>query len=361
MGDAMMLARPTIRDIRRRAERLDRGLFAVGIELLPYAVVAVVVDSDGAVHDAVHANLVSMEVADFVPRVVTVARELVAGAVGLDLADSRVCIGLQLGGPVDRDTGVVRFYRNNPHDHGDKKPPYTWTDVHLADLVEQAAGCATIVDNDAQAYTAYELARGIGRDVGSFAVVLIRHGVGAGVVVDHRLLPIPMELGHLLVWPDGRLCECGHKACIESRAGRRAIPAVVAERTGVNGDMVSFEWAVGVANGRERVAAQALEAFREAGTAIARGVGTILTLFGSRHVVVYGPEDLVVRGPRAAAANTFLDEVDTFPEYAFRHLGAESVLTTKPLDLVQGAHGAALIALSRHFSVPFEGRLERTR
>lgn len=340
-----------VRQTRRRVENLNGGLFAIGIEILPYEMVGVVTDVDGVVHGSVRCDLVSMDVDQVVAKIADVAADLVTAWLDIDLSNPRVCLGVQLGGPVETDTGVVRFYANNPHDHGKAEPPYQWQDVDLADRIMKATGCAAVIENDAAAYAAYELRRGSGRETGSFAVVLIRHGVGAGVVIDNSLLRVPMEVGHLLVWPAGRLCDCGKLACIESRAGRRAIPAVVADKTKLL--VGSFERAVDLANGNHDKAPQAVEAFAEAGTSIARGIATILTIFGSRRVVVYGPEALVVR-ESGRAANAFLTQVDTYKEYAFRHLGVECEVTTQAIELTNGAQGAALIALSRYFGVPLE-------
>jgi predicted NBD/HSP70 family sugar kinase len=211
----------------------------------------VITDEEGRKLTQARVNLVSMQADAVVQRIAEVAHDLVTAGLGLDLLSPRLCLGVELGGPVDAETGVVRFYVNSPHVRGqDDPPPYAWEEVDLVDRLQKATGCITVVENDAHAHAVYEQKHGVGRRSSSFALLLVRHGIGAGVVLNNQLLPIPAEVGHLTVWPDGRDCDCGNSSHVESRTGRRAIPAIVAEKTGLPGD--SFEWAVGLANGAVR-------------------------------------------------------------------------------------------------------------
>src|SRR5207245_3289937 len=80
-----------------------------------------------------------------------------------------------------------------------------------------------------------------------FIALVVSTGVGGGVVVDGRLLDgaggNAGHVGHVIVEPDGRVCGCGARGCLEAEASGRAIEAVtgrpasdatpdVVERTG---------------------------------------------------------------------------------------------------------------------------------
>lgn len=233
-----------------------------------------------------------------------------------------------------------------------------WQGEDLAGRLEAATGCATFIENDAHALAAWEQKLGAGRLTSSFAVLLIRHGIGGGIVMDNQLLPIPAEVGHVMIWPHGFLCDCGSGAHLESRAGRRAIPALVAEKTGLS-TRASFEWAVNLANGNDPMAERAAEGFAEAGTAIARGIAAIVSLFGSPHLIIHAPEELVADDANPAGA-AFMNAVRRFPEYTFKHLGT-CTITKRPLTPDRGAIGAALIALHRHFAMSLDHNLEVVR
>lgn len=349
------------RQILQRSDRLDHALFAVGIEILPYELVGVITDFDGTRKGSGRWPLPGMEVETVVDQVAAFARYLVDASLGLDLPNPRVCLGLQLGGPVDHAMGMVRFYSNGPDDHTKRRAPYQWENVKLVDLVQIATGCVTVLENDAHAYAAYEQKLGLGCQTDSFALVLVRDGVGGAVVVDHQLLAFPLEFGHIPVWPKGRECDCGKYGCVESQAGRRAIRAMVAELTGLE-NVDPFERAVKIADGDDEHARAAQQAFLKAGESVARGIATILTLFGLRDVVLYGPDALIGSDRGSQAANCFMGEVKKFREHTFRVV-EQCRLITEPLNsehAFRGAQGAALTALNRQFFVPLGTCLEHS-
>ena len=77
--------------------------------------------------------------------------------------------------------------------------------------------------------------------------MVVSTGVGGGIVVDGHLLDGASgnagHIGHVIVEPDGRVCRCGARGCLEAEASGTAIAAVtgkppaeagpdVVERTG---------------------------------------------------------------------------------------------------------------------------------
>lgn len=60
-----------------------------------------------------------------------------------------------------------------------------------------------------------------------FVHVSAETGIGAAVVVDGQLLRgargFAGELGHVPVYPDGPVCDCGGRGCLEQYAGERAV------------------------------------------------------------------------------------------------------------------------------------------
>ncbi|MGK5547919.1 ROK family protein [Streptomyces sp. URMC 127] len=343
-----------VRQILRRSYELDHGRYAVGIEIQPYKLTGVVVGSDGVVLAHSRRHLTVMESAEVVKHVAELAESLVDDRLGCAFPRSRVCVGVQVGGPVDPDTGRVLHLVNGPDDHRhEKPPPYEWENVPLGAELASMLGCATCVENDAHAFAAYEQSLGVGRAAATFGVVLVRDGVGAGMVVRGERLSAPVEFGHLQVWPRGRICDCGMRGCIESQVGNRALTAVVKERTGRELD--GLEAAIALADGNDAQAGEAVAAFRKAGTSLSRGIAALLTLFGPSHVVVYAAEDLLRDGPGRRAANSFLRAMRKFPAYAF-HLSRDCQIVTRPLDAFRGAHGAALIALQSCLGVRLRTR-----
>lgn len=92
--------------------------------------------------------------------------------------------------------------------------------VDLAADASARLGVPVAIDNDANLVALAELWFGVGRTMADFAVVTIEHGLGMGLVVNHRLYRggqgLGMELGHTKVQLDGALCRCGQRGCLEA-------------------------------------------------------------------------------------------------------------------------------------------------
>jgi N-acetylglucosamine repressor len=69
-----------------------------------------------------------------------------------------------------------------------------------------------------------------------FAMLEISTGLGLGVFSGGRLMEghsgLAGELGHITVVPDGRLCGCGNRGCLETVATDSALARAVSERLG---------------------------------------------------------------------------------------------------------------------------------
>jgi len=97
----------------------------------------------------------------------------------------------------------------------------------LAAAIAQATGIAPLVVNDAQAAAWGEYRYGAGRGCQTFAFVTISTGIGAGLVVDGRLLigaaGLAGHLGHVVADHRGPPCGCGRRGCLETLASGSAI------------------------------------------------------------------------------------------------------------------------------------------
>lgn len=73
------------------------------------------------------------------------------------------------------------------------------------------------------------------RDFRYFVSIRAQGGLGTGVVVDGRALcgvnAAAAEFGHVMLYPDGRLCNCGNRGCWEQYASDAALVRAYGERT----------------------------------------------------------------------------------------------------------------------------------
>src|SRR6202012_4358449 len=84
-----------------------------------------------------------------------------------------------------------------------------------------------MVDNDANLGALAEAAFGAGRSAGDLVYLKVSSGIGAGLILNGRLYRgaggLAGELGHVLVDPDGIVCRCGNRGCLETVAGTGAL------------------------------------------------------------------------------------------------------------------------------------------
>ena len=129
-------------------------------------------------------------------------------------------IGIGVPGLVDLASGATKFLPNLPTQ---------WRDVPVGGTLHRRFAVPVGVLNDCRTATLGELLFGHGRTVRTFALFALGTGVGGGVVIDGRLRLGPLgaagELGHQTVTPDGPLCGCGNRGCLEAVASGPAITA----------------------------------------------------------------------------------------------------------------------------------------
>ena len=129
-------------------------------------------------------------------------------------------LGMGVPGLADLKNGVTKFLPNLPAH---------WRDAPVRDILSPKVGCPVYLLNDVRMATLGELTYGHGRTVSTMVFYALGTGVGGGVVVDGRLRLGPWgaagELGHMTVAPDGPLCGCGNRGCIEPLASGPAIAA----------------------------------------------------------------------------------------------------------------------------------------
>jgi glucokinase len=146
-------------------------------------------------------------------RIAATINELAAGA-GQRLA----AVGVGVPGLADFHRGRTLFLPNLPKG---------WRDYPVAERLSAAVGCPVFLLNDARMAALGELWFGQGRGAKTMVVFTVGTGIGGGVVIDRKLRLGPLgaagEIGHQTILPDGPLCGCGNRGCLETLAGGPAL------------------------------------------------------------------------------------------------------------------------------------------
>lgn len=103
-----------------------------------------------------------------------------------------------------------------------------WQDLPLGQLLKKKYKLPVSVLNDSQATAIGEYVYG-GQHAAdeNLIVVNVRHGIGAGILINGRLFQGDGggagEIGHVVVQEDGELCRCGKRGCLETISSARAV------------------------------------------------------------------------------------------------------------------------------------------
>ena len=107
----------------------------------------------------------------------------------------------------------------------------------LAGLIRQHQNLPVAVTNDANAAAIGEMLFGGAQGMRDFIVITLGTGLGSGIVANGELVygnnGDAGELGHTLVDPEGRQCNCGNRGCLETYASAtglcRTVSVLLAE------------------------------------------------------------------------------------------------------------------------------------
>lgn len=139
-----------------------------------------------------------------------------------------VGVGVSCGGPLDAERGVILSPPNLPG----------WDEVPAKEILEGSLMLPVKVENDANATAVAEWRLGAGQGLRSLAFLTVGTGIGAGLILDGVLYRgksgYAGEIGHTVILPDGPLCLCGKRGCLETLASGSSIGRAYADRIGRN-------------------------------------------------------------------------------------------------------------------------------
>jgi glucokinase len=213
-------------------------------------------------------------------------------------------IGIAAPGELDRAAGTIVAAVN-----------LDAAGLPLGPIVAERFGVPAFLDHDGGAAALWLTARDPAhRDV---AYITVGTGIAAGIVLDGALFHgengMAGELGHCPAVPDGPLCACGSRGCLEAVASGPAVARAAAEAIGrgepsvLGAGDITGEQVYAAADEGDAVA---LRVTREAAAHIGRAVRTLSLLYGVRRIVIGG-------GPTKAGR--------AFAEPLFEYLDQERV------------------------------------
>ncbi len=208
-----------------------------------------------------------------------------------------------------------------------------WRDLDLRGGVAAHVDVPVAVGHDVRSGLLAEHRLGAAREADNVLFVPLGTGLASAILCRGQLVTGSLwtgEIGHVVVAPDGPLCACGQRGCLEALSSAGAIGRRWSEATGLVGDAeeVARRVEAGEPEAR-RIWQEAVDALATMVAPIVAGVGTELVLIGGG--LVHAGDTLLA--PLRAALTARLGGRD------------DVVVEAAALGARAGALGAATIAL----------------
>ncbi|WDT64628.1 ROK family glucokinase [Companilactobacillus crustorum] len=133
-------------------------------------------------------------------------------------------IGLGSPGTIDHENGTIKGAYN-----------LNWTDsVYPVRDIEKGTDLPVTIENDANVAALGERWQGAGNNAKDVVFVTLGTGVGGGIILNGQLVQgangAAGEIGHVTVDPNGFMCTCGKRGCLETIASATGIVRVARDR-----------------------------------------------------------------------------------------------------------------------------------
>ena len=225
------------------------------------------------------------------------------------------------------------------------------TEQNVKEAIEAGTGIKFAIDNDANVAALGERWKGAGNNADDVVFMTLGTGVGGGIIANGQMihgLGAGGEIGHINVEPNGYLCTCGNKGCLETYASATGVVRVARDmaeefagkselkRMLDDGEEISSKIIFDLAKEKDTLAAMVVDR-------VCYYLGLACANLGA----ITNPDYIVIGGGVSAAGKFLLDQVkDYFQKFAFPTVKTSTKLKLAELGNEAGVIGAASLALA---------------
>lgn len=231
-----------------------------------------------------------------------------------------------------------------------------WRNVEIKKLIEEVTELPVVIDTDTNAPALGEYWFGAGKKARNLIYITIGPGVGAGIIIGGKIYQgvdgTAGEFGHTVIDPEGPLCRCGNRGCLETLAAEPSLVNRV-KRSIESGKKTTITESVS----KEEITPEviykaALEGDSLAREAIAQ-VGRYLGMGVIGLINLLNPEFIIIGGRIIQAARLLIQSVeDVVSRYALPIPARRVRILPAYLGEDAGVIGAATLVLQNIFEIP---------
>lgn len=256
-----------------------RGGYVIGIKLTEDHAVYALTDLEASIISKASTPLSGHDpesaVADLADMVTTMIRE--EGIPKKQLLG----VGIGLAGIVDADKGILR-----------QSPIYGWKNVPLRSMLQSRLRVPVHIENDVNTLTMTEKWFGHGQGLDNFLTVTVGRGVGLGIVVNGQFYRGhgggAGELGHIVIDPDGPLCDCGKHGCLEAYVGDPGLVRAAREAGGRSRKLQAITDVDQLVTLAQEGDSKAQDILARAGQILGMGIANLINLFNPEKIIISG-------------------------------------------------------------------------
>ncbi|OQS03848.1 glucokinase [Thraustotheca clavata] len=249
-----------------------------------------------------------------------------------------------IGCPGQLSQGIIHAAANFPN----------WTEVALEHDLHILLGVPTVLVNDADAAVAAEHWVGAAAEVKNFlmlSTLTLGTGVGFGIVNNDEIVSGGtgcIEGGHIIMVPNGRLCGCSQRGCLEAYSSATALIGQAKLRA-TNSEVSSALSSVSVDEINAKMifefAANGDQVCKELIDEVGNDVADYLGLACVNFCRTLDPEMIVFSGGIAEAGESFIQLIrEAYNKYTWTRLPNPVVLKKASVGYDSGILGAAAFA-----------------
>jgi predicted NBD/HSP70 family sugar kinase len=161
-----------------------------------------------------------------------------------------------------------------------------WEDIDLAHELSLLTGFSTTVENSANLAAYAELLWGAGNSFENFIYFKADNLVGGAIVIGHQVITGDRggvgEFGHLILDPNGTVCRCGQRGCLDTYA---SVQAMLTSATIALGYEVDFPHFLTLINNED---AASMRIIKDAAERIGQAAAVLCRVMNPEAVILSG-------------------------------------------------------------------------
>jgi len=227
-------------------------------------------------------------------------------------------------------------------------PNMPWKGViPLAAMMRDQLGLAVAIANNAHVVGLGEQAFGSAHGMREFVAITLGSGMGSSMFSEGEVNlgfdGHAGEIGHTCVIPNGRVCGCGNKGCLEAYTAAKGIIKTAQE-------IMDESDEPSLMRGEEKLTPRKIQEFCEKGDKLAievfRRTGEILGLGLANYASLLNPEAFIFTGGIVRAGHWLLDPAkESFEQHVFHNIqGKVKFLTSELEESERNVLGASVLA-----------------